>query len=112
MSILINTPENSLSCLPALTGKLYPFMDTLLREAHQDSEDSSVCNAETASSQDTLSHMDTTYLKRCHNQVNLVDKTHPWTIERTTFWLQRMKKPKFLRSLKMPLLFSDKKNPF
>ena len=62
--------------LPALTGKLYPFMDALMREAHQDSQDNLEDLSHTFNSQDELHQLST---EEFRNEVFTVDRSQPWT---------------------------------
>ena len=65
--------------LPALTGKLYPFMNALMKEAHEVSKTSSAdSKSHTDSSRDADSVQDGGNLEDFKSEFYLVDHTQPW----------------------------------
>ena len=77
---VLDTKSNDIILgLPALTGKLYPFMDTLLREAHENGKDSTEDKIQVTDSRDMLNHVDSTPIEEFRNLLNVVDHSQPWS---------------------------------
>ena len=63
--------------LPALTGKLYPFMSAVLSEAHENQRESQQENSEDDKSPDYSQEQDC--LKEFRDELSSLDHSQPWT---------------------------------
>ena len=66
--------------LPALTGKLYPFMDALLRDAHKKNKESAANSTSHSGNTEDLNLLqDCRALEDFRSELCTVDRTQPWT---------------------------------